>query len=70
MAGDVLGLTHVLAHHGSMSQSVKRRVRAILVPALGRSHYGRTRRRLQAHHSPIAVPGRGPGTAPIWSPTG
>jgi 2-polyprenyl-6-methoxyphenol hydroxylase-like FAD-dependent oxidoreductase len=37
VAEDVLKLTHGLVHYGSMSHPVKRRVRDIVVPALGRS---------------------------------
>jgi 4,5-epoxidase len=34
---EVLKLTHALVHYGSMSHPVKRRVRDVVVPALGRS---------------------------------
>ena len=37
VADEVLRLTHALVHYGSMSHPVKRRVRDIVVPALGRS---------------------------------
>jgi 4,5-epoxidase len=37
VAEDVLRLTHALVHYGTMSQPVKRRVRDIVVPVLGRS---------------------------------
>jgi 2-polyprenyl-6-methoxyphenol hydroxylase-like FAD-dependent oxidoreductase len=37
VAEQVLKLTHALVHYGSMSHPVKRRVRDIVVPALGRS---------------------------------
>ena len=37
VAEEVLRLTHGLVHYGSMSHPVKRRVRDIVVPALGRS---------------------------------
>jgi FAD binding domain len=37
VAEDVLRLTHALVHYGNMSDPVKRRVRDIVVPALGRS---------------------------------
>ena len=37
VAEEVLRLTHALVHYGSMSNPVKRRVRDIVVPALGRS---------------------------------
>ena len=37
VAEQVLNLTHALVHYGSMSHPVKRRVRDIIVPALGRS---------------------------------
>jgi 2-polyprenyl-6-methoxyphenol hydroxylase-like FAD-dependent oxidoreductase len=37
VAEDVLKLTHGLVHYGSMSHPVKRRVRDVVVPALGRS---------------------------------
>ena len=37
VAEDVLRLTHALVHYGTLSHPVKRRVRDIVVPALGRS---------------------------------
>ena len=37
VAEQVLNLTHALVHYGSMSHPIKRRVRDIIVPALGRS---------------------------------
>lgn len=37
VAEDVLKLTHALVDYGTMSQPVKRRVRDIVVPALGRA---------------------------------
>jgi 2-polyprenyl-6-methoxyphenol hydroxylase-like FAD-dependent oxidoreductase len=37
VAEEVLRLTHALVHYGSMSHPVRRRVRDIVVPALGRS---------------------------------
>ena len=37
VAEDVLKLTHALVHYGSMSHPVKRRVRDLVVPPLGRS---------------------------------
>jgi 4,5-epoxidase len=37
VAEQVVKLTHALVHYGSMSHPVKRRVRDIVVPALGRS---------------------------------
>jgi 2-polyprenyl-6-methoxyphenol hydroxylase-like FAD-dependent oxidoreductase len=37
VAEQVLTLTHALVHYGSMSHPVKRRVRDVVVPALGRS---------------------------------
>jgi 2-polyprenyl-6-methoxyphenol hydroxylase-like FAD-dependent oxidoreductase len=37
VAEDVLKLTHALVHYGSLSHPVKRRVRDVVVPALGRS---------------------------------
>jgi len=37
VAEQVLKLTHALVHYGSMSHPIKRRVRDIVVPALGRS---------------------------------
>jgi 2-polyprenyl-6-methoxyphenol hydroxylase-like FAD-dependent oxidoreductase len=37
VAEEVLKLTHALVHYGSLSHPVKRRVRDIVVPALGRS---------------------------------
>jgi len=37
VAEEVLKLTHALVHYGSLSHPVKRRVRDVVVPALGRS---------------------------------
>jgi FAD binding domain len=37
VAEEVLRLTHALVHYGTMSHPVKRRVRDVVVPALGRS---------------------------------
>jgi 2-polyprenyl-6-methoxyphenol hydroxylase-like FAD-dependent oxidoreductase len=37
VAEDVLKLTHALVHYGSLSHPVKRRVRDVVVPALGRN---------------------------------
>jgi len=37
VADQILTLTHALVHYGSMSHPVKRRVRDVVVPALGRS---------------------------------
>ena len=37
VAEQILTLTHALVHYGSMSHPVKRRVRDVVVPALGRS---------------------------------
>jgi 2-polyprenyl-6-methoxyphenol hydroxylase-like FAD-dependent oxidoreductase len=72
VAEEVLRLTHALVHYGSMSQPVKRRVRDIVVPALGRSPVvqRRTARRISQVY--VAYPpgplarqdrfGGGPGT--------
>ena len=37
VAEEVVGLTHALVHYGTMTHPVKRRVRDVVVPALGRS---------------------------------
>src|SRR6516164_2688290 len=37
VAEDVLRLTHALVHYGTLSHPVRRRVRDVVVPALGRS---------------------------------
>jgi 2-polyprenyl-6-methoxyphenol hydroxylase-like FAD-dependent oxidoreductase len=37
VAGEVLKLTHALVHYGTMSHPIKRRIRDIVVPALGRT---------------------------------
>jgi len=37
VAAEVVGLTHALVHYGTMTHPVKRRVRDVVVPALGRS---------------------------------
>ena len=68
MAEDVLKLTHGLVHYGSMSHPVKRRVRDIIVPALGRSPVIQRRGALRISQvyvcyppGPLARRGRGRG---------
>ena len=69
VAEDVLRLTHGLVHYGSMSHPVKRRVRDIVVPALGRSSVIQrrsARRKSQIYVAyqpgPLARQDRGRGT--------
>jgi hypothetical protein len=69
VAEEVLKLTHALVHYGSMSHPVKRRVRDIVAPALGRStvlQRRATRRISQVYVAyppgPLARPDRGRGT--------
>jgi 2-polyprenyl-6-methoxyphenol hydroxylase-like FAD-dependent oxidoreductase len=68
VADEVLKLTHALVHYGSMSHPIKRRVRDIVVPALGRTTViqRRTARRLSHVYvayppGPLASPDRGRG---------
>jgi 2-polyprenyl-6-methoxyphenol hydroxylase-like FAD-dependent oxidoreductase len=68
VAEEVLRLTHALVHYGTMSHPVKRRVRDVVVPVLGRSAaiQRRAARRLSQvyvsyPHGPLTVPG-GRGT--------
>jgi 4,5-epoxidase len=70
VAEEVIRLTHALVHYGTISHPVKRRVRDVVVPALGRSaaiQRRATRRLSQVYVSyppgPVTVPGRpgGPG---------
>jgi 2-polyprenyl-6-methoxyphenol hydroxylase-like FAD-dependent oxidoreductase len=68
VAEEVLRLTHALVHYGTMSHPVKRRVRDIVVPALGRSPVvqRRTARRISQVYvayppSPLARQDRFPG---------
>ena len=68
VADEVFKLTHALVHYGSMSHPIKRRVRDIVVPALGRTTViqRRTARRLSHVYvayppGPLASPDRGRG---------
>jgi 2-polyprenyl-6-methoxyphenol hydroxylase-like FAD-dependent oxidoreductase len=68
VAEDVLKLTHALVHYGSLSHPVKRRVRDIVVPALGRSPVIQRRAARRLSHvyvsyppGPLARQGRGRG---------
>jgi 2-polyprenyl-6-methoxyphenol hydroxylase-like FAD-dependent oxidoreductase len=68
VAEEVLKLTHALVHYGSMSHPVKRRVRDLVVPALGRTTViqRRVARRLSHVYvayppGPLARPDRGRG---------
>ena len=70
MAKEVLKLTHALVHYGTMSHPIKRRVRDIVVPALGRSPLiqRRAARRLSQVYvayppGPLARRGPWPGRA-------
>jgi 2-polyprenyl-6-methoxyphenol hydroxylase-like FAD-dependent oxidoreductase len=65
VAEEVVGLTHALVHYGTMSHPVKRRVRDVVVPALGRSAaiQRRAARRISQVYvsypaGPLIVPGR------------
>ena len=69
VAEDVLKLTHALVHYGTMSHPVKRRVRDIVVPALGRSPVIQRRAALRISQvyvsyppGPLARRDRGRGT--------
>ena len=69
VAEDVLKLTHALVHYGTMSHPVKRRVRDIVVPALGRSSVIQRRSALRMSQvyvsyppGPLARQDRGRGT--------
>ena len=59
VADDVLKLTHALVHYGSMSHPIKRRVRDIVVPALGRTPVIQRRAARRLSQVYIAYP-RGP----------
>ena len=68
VAEEVLRLTHALVHYGTMSHPVKRRVRDIVVPALGRTPViqRRAARRISQVYvtyppGPLARPDRGRG---------
>ena len=65
VAEEVLRLTHALVHYGSMSHPVKRRVRDLVVPALGRSRAIQRRAARRLSHVYIAYP---PG--PLARPDG
>ena len=56
VAEDVLKLTHALVHYGSMSHPVKRRVRDIVVPALGRSPVIQRRAARRLSHISVSYP--------------
>jgi len=65
VAEEVVRLTHALVHYGTMSHPVKRRVRDVVVPALGRSAaiQRRAARRISQVYvgyppGPLAGPGR------------
>jgi 2-polyprenyl-6-methoxyphenol hydroxylase-like FAD-dependent oxidoreductase len=69
VAEQVITLTHALVHYGSMSDPVKRRIRDVVVPALGRvpAVQRRAARRLSQVHvayppGPLARPDRARGT--------
>jgi 2-polyprenyl-6-methoxyphenol hydroxylase-like FAD-dependent oxidoreductase len=69
VAEQVLKLTHALVHYGSMSHPVKRRVRDLVVPALGRSaviqrHAARRMSQVSVAYppGPLARRDRGRGT--------
>ena len=65
VAEDVLKLTHALVHYGTLSHPVKRRVRNIVVPALGRSAAIQRRATRRLTHIYVAYP---PG--PLVRPDG
>jgi hypothetical protein len=56
VAEDVLRLTHALVHYGSLSHPVKRRVRDIVVPALGRSPVIQRRAARRLSHIYVSYP--------------
>lgn len=63
VADEVLKLTHALVHYGSMSHPVKRRIRDIVVPALGRTTVIQHRAARRLSHVYVAYP-PGPLTSP------
>jgi 2-polyprenyl-6-methoxyphenol hydroxylase-like FAD-dependent oxidoreductase len=56
VAEQVVKLTHALVHYGSMSHPVKRRVRDIVVPALGRSEVLQRRAARRMSQVSVAYP--------------
>src|SRR5215471_11325108 len=71
VAEDVLRLTHTLVHYGTLSHPVRRRVRDVVVPALGRNpviQRRAARRMSQVYVSyppgPLVRPGGGRGAPP------
>lgn len=63
VADEVLKLTHALVHYGSMSHPVKRRIRDIVVPVLGRTTVIQHRAARRLSHVYVAYP-PGPLTSP------
>jgi 2-polyprenyl-6-methoxyphenol hydroxylase-like FAD-dependent oxidoreductase len=56
VADQVLKLTHALVHYGSLSHPIKRRVRDIVVPALGRTTVIQRRAARRLSHVSVAYP--------------
>jgi 2-polyprenyl-6-methoxyphenol hydroxylase-like FAD-dependent oxidoreductase len=63
VADEVLKLTHALVHYGSMSHPIKRRIRDIVVPALGRTAVIQRRTARRLSHIYVTYP-QGPLTRP------
>ena len=60
VAEEVVGLTHALVHYGTMTHPVKRRVRDIVVPALGRSAVIQRRAARRISQVYVSYPAAGP----------
>ena len=59
VAEKVVGLTHALVHYGTMTHPVKRRVRDVVVPALGRSAAIQRRAARRISQVYVSYPGAG-----------
>jgi len=59
VAEEVVGLTHALVHYGTMTHPVKRRVRDVVVPALGRSAAIQRRAARRISQVYVSYPGAG-----------
>ena len=60
VAAEVVGLTHALVHYGTMTHPVKRRVRDVVVPALGRSAAIQRRAARRISQVYVSYPASGP----------
>jgi len=59
VAEEVVGLTHALVHYGTMTHPIKRRVRDVVVPALGRSAAIQRRAARRISQVYVSYPGAG-----------